>query len=127
MVLKNGKLVTPYGTPGNDVQPQAMVQFLLNVIDFGMDVQQAIEAPRAATFSFPRSSDPHPYSPGQTNIEGRVSSTVISGLASLGHDVTPWPDWTGSAGSLGAVIADPANGVLHGGADPRRVAYAIGR
>ncbi len=127
MVLKDGKLVMPYGTPGNDVQPQAMVQFLLNVIDFGMDVQEAIEAPRAATFSFPRSSDPHPYSPGQTNIEGRASPAVISGLAALGHDVTPWPDWTGTAGSLGAVIVDPASGVRHGGADPRRVAYAIGR
>ena len=55
------------------------------------------------------------------------SDGVTSGLAALGHDVTPWPDWTGTAGSLGAVIVDPANGVRHGGADPRRVAYAIGR
>jgi gamma-glutamyltranspeptidase/glutathione hydrolase len=127
MVLKDGKLVMPYGTPGNDVQPQAMVQFLVNMIDFGMDVQAAIEAPLAATFSFPRSSDPHPYSPGAANIEGRVSPTVIKGLAELGHGVTPWPQWTGSAGSIGAVKVDHATGVRHGGADPRRVAYAVGR
>jgi gamma-glutamyltranspeptidase/glutathione hydrolase len=127
MVLKDGKLVMPYGSPGNDVQPQAMVQFLVNVIDFGMDVQAAIEAPRAATYSFPRSSDPHPYSPGAANVEGRVSPAVIKGLAALGHDVTPWPEWTGSAGSIGAVKVDHTTGVRHGGADPRRVAYAIGR
>lgn len=127
MVLKDGKLVMPYGTPGNDVQPQAMVQFLVNVIDFGMDVQAAIEAPRAATFSFPRSSDPHPYSPGVANIEGRAPPAVIGGLSNLGHRVTKWPDWTGTAGSVGAVIVDHLTGVRHGGADPRRVAYAIGR
>ena len=127
MVLKDGKLVMPYGTPGNDVQPQAMVQFLINVIDFGMGVQAAIEAPRTATFSFPRSSDPHPYSPGAANIEGRVPAAVVRGLAGRGHKMSRWPDWTGTAGSLGAIVVDQTSGVRHGGADPRRVAYAIGR
>jgi gamma-glutamyltranspeptidase/glutathione hydrolase len=56
-----------------------------------------------------------------------VSPAVIKGLAELGHDVTPWPEWTGSAGSIGAVKVDHTTGVRHGGADPRRVAYAIGR
>jgi gamma-glutamyltranspeptidase / glutathione hydrolase len=127
MVLKDGRLVMPYGTPGNDVQPQAMVQFLINVIDFGMDVQAAIEAPRAATYSFPRSSDPHPYTPGAANIEGRVDPAVVDALRGLGHEIAAWPDWTGSAGSLGAILVDHEAGVLHGGADPRRVAYAVGR
>lgn len=127
MVLKDGKLLMPYGTPGNDVQPQAMVHFLINVIDFGMGVQAAIEAPRSATFSFPRSSDPHPYSPGLANIEGRVPVAVVDALVERGHRMSRWPDWTGTAGSLGAVMIDQASGVRHGGADPRRVAYAIGR
>lgn len=127
MVLKDGRLVMPYGTPGNDVQPQAMVQFLINVIDFHMGVQEAAEAPRCATYSFPRSSDPHPYTPGAANIEARVPSTVIDELRRLGHDIEPWPAWTGTAGSIGAVLVDHENGVLHGAADPRRVAYAIGR
>ncbi len=127
MVLKDGRLVMPYGTPGNDVQPQAMVQFLINVIDFGMDVQAAMEAPRCATYSYPRSSDPHPYSPGQANIEGRVDPSVLARLQALGHGIKAWPGWTGSAGSLGAIRVDHGTGVLHGGADPRRTAYAIGR
>jgi gamma-glutamyltranspeptidase/glutathione hydrolase len=127
MVLKDGRLVMPYGTPGNDVQPQAMVQFLINVIDFDMGVQAAAEAPRCATYSFPRSSDPHPYTPGAANIEARVPSTVIDELRRIGHQIEPWPAWTGTAGSIGAVLVNHENGVLHGAADPRRVAYAIGR
>ena len=127
MVLRDGRLVMPYGTPGNDMQPQAMVQFLVNVIDHGMDVQQAIEAPRCATFSFPRSSDPHPYSPGLAHLESRVNASVVERLLTLGHDLQMWPAWTGTAGSLGAIRVNHDDGVLHGGADPRRVAYAIGR
>lgn len=127
MVLKDGALVMPYGTPGNDVQPQAMVQFLVNVIDFGMDVQAAIEAPRCATYSYPRSSDPHPYAPGSANLEGRAGPDVLAGLRALGHDIRPWPDWTGTAGSVSAIRVDHGTGVLFGGADPRRIAYAAGR
>ncbi|HEY0246684.1 MAG TPA: gamma-glutamyltransferase family protein [Gryllotalpicola sp.] len=127
MVLKDGKLAMPYGSPGNDVQPQAMVQFLVNFIDFGMNVQAAIEAPRVATYSFPRSTDPHPYTPGFTQIEGRFEPGVAEGLRALGHDVYEWPDWAGTAGSINAIYRDSKRGVLRGGADPRRIAYAIGR
>jgi gamma-glutamyltranspeptidase/glutathione hydrolase len=127
MVLRDGRLVMPYGTPGLDVQPQAMVQFLINVIDFGMNVQQAVEAPRCATYSFPSSSDPHPYAPGVAAVEARAGRDVIDRLRAMGHDVTVWPEWTGSAGSLGAILVDPSTGVRHGAADPRRIAYAVGR
>ena len=127
MVLKDGRLAMPYGTPGNDVQPQAMLQFIVNFVDFDMNVQAAIEAPRCATYSFPRSSDPHPYTPGFAQIEGRAGSEIVEDLRSRGHDIHPWPDWAGTAGSLSAIFVDQESGVLHGGADPRRVAYAIGR
>ena len=127
MVLKDGKLAMPYGTPGNDMQPQAMVQFLVNVIDYGMNPQQAVDAPRCATFSFPRSSDPHPYTPGLAHIESRVDPSVPEALLRMGHDLRVWPEWTKTAGSLGAIVVDHENGVLHGAADPRRVAYAMGR
>jgi gamma-glutamyltranspeptidase/glutathione hydrolase len=127
MVTKDGKLVMPYGTPGNDVQPQAMVQFLLNFIDFKMNVQSAIESPRCATYSFPRTTDPHPYTPGNAHIESRVGQQTLDALRSLGHDIHPWPDFAGTAGSINAIYVDPDANVLHGGADPRRTAYAIGR
>ena len=80
MVLKDRRLVMPYGTPGNDMQPQAMMQFLVNVIDYGMNPQQASDAPRCATFSFPRSSDPHPYTPGLCHLEARLSPSVPEAL-----------------------------------------------
>src|SRR5581483_6583509 len=96
-------LVMPYGTPGLDMQPQAMTQFLVNVIDFGMDVQAAIEAPRCASFSFPSSSDPHAYFPGVAVAEGRIAVEVREELIALGHKLSTWPDWTGTAGSVCAI------------------------
>lgn len=127
MVLKDGRLFMPYGTPGNDMQPQAMVQLLVNMIDYGMDPQQAMDAPRCATFSFPRSSDPHPYTPGLAHLEARVDPSVPAQLEAMGHHLRMWPEWIKTAGSLGAIKVDHENGVLHGAADPRRMAYAIGR
>jgi gamma-glutamyltranspeptidase / glutathione hydrolase len=127
MVLKDGRLVMPYGTPGNDMQPQAMVQFLVNVIDYQMNPQQAMDAPRCATFSFPRSSDPHPYTPGLCHLEARVDSSIPEALLRMGHKLRIWPAWSKAAGSLGAIQVDYEHGVLHGAADPRRMAYAIGR
>jgi gamma-glutamyltranspeptidase / glutathione hydrolase len=61
MVFKDGKPVLALGSPGSDVQIQAMTQVLLNVLVFGMDVQEAIEAPRFATYSHPGSFEPHAY------------------------------------------------------------------
>ncbi|WP_223881200.1 gamma-glutamyltransferase family protein [Nesterenkonia ebinurensis] len=126
LVVSSGEFVMPYGTPGLDVQPQAMVQFLLGVLDFEFDIQESIESPRAASYSFPLSSDPHPYEPGKLRIESRVGNEVVEGLRSLGHDVEPWPEWTGVAGSVSAVLRNQVTGRVRGGADPRRVAYATG-
>jgi len=125
MLFKDGKPIMPFGTPGNDVQPQAMLQFLLNMIEFGMDPQEAAEAPRLATYSYPQSSDPHPYRPNQLRIEERVGEDVVESLTAFGHDVTPWPDWHPAAGSVCGIWMDRENGTLAAGADPRRVAYAL--
>ena len=79
------------------------------------------------TFSFPRSSDPHPYTPGLCHLESRVDPSVPEALLRMGHKLRVWPAWTKAAGSLGAIQVDYQHGVLHGAADPRRMAYAIGR
>ena len=63
----DGRLVMPFGTPGGDVQPQAMLQVLLNLVVFGMSPQHAVEAPRFATQSFPNSFWPHRYLPGRAH------------------------------------------------------------
>ncbi|MDB5809187.1 MAG: gamma-glutamyltransferase [Betaproteobacteria bacterium] len=126
LALRDGKAYMPFGTPGNDIQPQAMLQVFLNVHAFGMDVQSAIEAPRFATYSFPSSSAPHAYHPGRLNLESRIPSATGDALAKLGHDVKWWPDIEWRAGAVCAVRANPDTGMLEGGADPRRPAYALG-
>jgi len=117
--------VMPFGTPGGDVQTQAMLQVLLNVMHFGMDPQSAIEAPRVASYSFPSSFAPFEYFPGRLAVEGRIDRTTRDALAERGHEIRDWPDWTWLAGSVELILSDPASGLLAAGADPRRPAYAM--
>ena len=126
MAFKDGKPFLLFGTPGGDVQSQAMLQVLLNQTLFGMDIQSAIEAPRFATFSFPSSFEPHSYFPGRLNLEARIPKETGDALAKLGHRVEWWPDMTWRAAAVCAILVDDDKGVLHAGADPRRPAYALG-
>jgi gamma-glutamyltranspeptidase/glutathione hydrolase len=125
MALRNGRLLMPFGTPGGDVQQQAMLQVLLNITVFGMRPQEAVEAPRIATRSFPDSFWPHPHAPGVVEAEGRLPVETRAALAALGHRMQDWPDWDWRAGAVCAVLRAP-DGTLMAGADPRRGAHAIG-
>jgi gamma-glutamyltranspeptidase/glutathione hydrolase len=125
MVVTEAGGVMPFGTPGGDVQTQAMLQVLLNVFQHGMELQDAIEAPRVASYSFPSSFAPYEYFPGRLAVEGRIDAATRADLAARGHEVRDWPDWTWLAGSVEAVLADPETGLIGAGADPRRPAYAI--
>lgn len=123
LALRDGDLYMGFGTPGGDVQMQAMLQVFLNVTEFGMQVQQAIEQPRFGTFSFPNSFAP--FSVGPFNMESRFPAATVEAMTSLGHPVELWADLAPAAGAVCAVMRDPATGWLHAGADPRREAYAI--
>jgi gamma-glutamyltranspeptidase/glutathione hydrolase len=114
----------PIGTPGGDVQAQAMLQVFLNMTVFGMNPQQAVEAPRFASYSFPDSFEPHSYSPGVLHVEDRVPQSVRSGLAARGHKVEDWPAFVWRAGAVCVLRKD--RGVISAGADPRRACYALG-
>ena len=127
LAMRDGKPLLPFGTPGGDVQPQSMVQMFLNVMEFGMDVQQAVEAPRFSTWSFPNSFWPHAYHPGLVGVEGRMDKGVVAELSSRGHRVEVWDDFTPRMGCLCGVKVDRERGGLSGGADPRRDGYAMGR
>jgi gamma-glutamyltranspeptidase/glutathione hydrolase len=116
----------PIGTPGGDVQAQAILQVLLNVTVFGMTLQQAVEAPRFASYSFPDSFEPHAYSPGLLYVEDRVPQAVRDGLASRGHKIAEWPDFVWRAGAVCVQRLERASGVIAAGADPRRPCYAVG-
>jgi gamma-glutamyltranspeptidase/glutathione hydrolase len=123
MALRDGELYMGFGTPGGDVQMQAMLQVFLNVNTFGMAVQEAIEQPRFGTFTFPSSFSP--FSIGNFNMENRFPQTTIDAVAALGHPVERWSDLAPAAGAVCAVMKDPQTGWLHAGADPRREAYAV--
>jgi gamma-glutamyltranspeptidase/glutathione hydrolase len=125
LLLKEDGGIMPFGTPGGDVQTQAMLQVLLNIIHFGMDPQSAIEAPRVASYSFPSSFAPFEYFPGRLAVEERIDRGTRDELAARGHDIREWPEWTWLAGSVEAIVTDPATGLIGAGADPRRPAYAI--
>ena len=124
LVFEGGKLRLALGSPGADVQVQAILQVLYNVLLFGMDCQQAVEAPRFATYSHPNSFEPHGYEPGVLRVESTVPSDVRKELEDLGHTVVVWPPHDWRAGGI-AVIAVDAGGMRSAGADPRRENYAL--
>ena len=126
MAMVEGEMIMPFGSPGGDVQTQAMLQVFLNIFVWGMDTQAAIEAPRFATYSFPASFEPHDYQPGLLKLEGRIDKSIGDELASLGHRIEWWADRVWMAGSVCAIHKDQTSGVMRGGADIRRTAYAVG-
>jgi gamma-glutamyltranspeptidase/glutathione hydrolase len=126
MAFAQGRLMMPFGTPGGDVQQQAMLQVFLNTTLWGMPLQEAIEAPRVASRSFPDSFWPHTYAPGKLEAESRLPAATRDALTALGHDVVEWSDWEWRAGAVCAVKIGP-DGTRWGGADPRRGSLAIAR
>ena len=103
-----------------------MLQTLLNVVVFEMDLQEAVEQPRVGTLSFPNSFEPHAYMPGRINLESRLAAATGDQLAAWGHDVDWWPEVSWRAGSVCMIKADQQTGVKRGAADPRRQSFAIG-
>ena len=116
----------PFGAPGGDLQPQGMLQVFLNHTVFGMNVQEAIDAPRFVSHSFPGSFEPHPYYPGRLDVERGVGAATGEALAARGHAVQWLPDLSIATAGVCAIVADREAGILHGGADPRRAARAMG-
>ncbi len=127
LATKDDKPFMTFGTPGGDVQIQAMVQVYLNATCFGMDMQSAVEAPRFASYSFPSSFAPHDYFPGLLMLEGQLYDETKSDLNARGHSCERWGDGTWKAGGVCAVQVDIERGTMQAGADPRRAGYAKGQ
>jgi len=114
MVARSGLPVLVLGTPGASAQVQTVFQLIVDLLDFRMDVQEAIEAPRWRSEG------------DDLLLEGRVPTEVRDRLAAMGHRVQPAPDFDPQTGGAQVIKLDHAHGVLHGGADPRREGYALG-
>src|SRR5262245_23287834 len=126
MAMRKGELLMPFGSPGGDLQPQGMLQVLLNHVVFGMDIQQSVEAPRFITRNFPDSFEPHTYYPGRVDIEQGVGRPTGEALAAMGHQVNWLPDLSLKTAGVCAISADLKGGKLYGAADPRRTGRAMG-
>ena len=122
IVMKDGEFFLSLGTPGGETIGQTQFQVLLNVLDFGTGIQEAIEAPRLSL-----RADPNFYTAGAeiiVRVEGRVSEDVIRELQAMGHKaelVNPY-----SAGNMQGILVNPETGTMTAGADLRRMMYAIG-
>ncbi len=125
LVMRNGEPYMVFGTPGGDQQDQWSLQFFLNHIEFGMNVQLALDMPTVHTTHFPSSFWPHGAHPGVVHVEPRIPSEVVEGLRKKGHRIVIDDPW--SHGRCLAIRYDPETGVIFGGASPRSSdSYAIG-
>jgi gamma-glutamyltranspeptidase/glutathione hydrolase len=110
--LRDGKPVLALGTPGSygilQTQAQAMVQY----VDYGLPLQDAIEQPRARL-----------WDGRQVQPETRIAPDVLKGLGARGHAILPGEAWTMKVGGMQAVALNPASGLMTAACDPRRDGY----
>ena len=124
LALRDGEPYLAFGTPGGDQQDQWTLAFFLNHVNFGMNLQQAIDFPAFHSAHMPSSFYPRQAHPGRLDIESRVGDTVVGELRRRGHDVQVQPPW--SLGRISAVAR--RDGVLYAAANPRGMqGYAVGR
>jgi gamma-glutamyltranspeptidase/glutathione hydrolase len=125
LVTRGGKPFMVFGTPGGDGQDQWTLQFFLNHVVFGMNLQQALDAPTITCVHFPSSFYPRPAYPNRVEVEGRVDAAVLKELERRGHEVKVIDGWAN--GKVMGIRFDEARGVMAGGVSPRRaIGYALG-
>ncbi len=112
-----------FSTPGLDVQDQTLLQVFLNIADFGLGFQEALEAPRFDTLHLEETFDQHRIRPGELRVESRLGAEVIEALRKRGHIVEVLEDW-GHLSAPTLVAIDRTTGVRSAAADPRRGRYA---
>jgi len=121
LAFKDGRLWQVVGCMGADGQPQIHLQVYTALIDFGLDIQQAVEAPRwlAGRFALGDARE-------VLNMEGRFAPATVAELARRGHEINRWEAWNELAGHAHGITIDPGSGARVGGADPRSDGAAIG-
>ncbi len=124
LVLRGGEPYLSFGTPGGDQQDQWTLSFFLNHVLFGMNLQEAIDAPAFHSRHFPSSFFPRRSWPLAMDVEERIGPEAVAALRARGHQVTVRPPW--SLGRVSAVAR--ADGLLYGAANARGMqGYAVGR
>ncbi|MGE0882551.1 MAG: gamma-glutamyltransferase family protein [Blastocatellales bacterium] len=125
LVMKDGQPFAALSTPGGDNQDQALLQVLFNVIEFGMNPQEAVEAARFETQHFVSSFADHKFNPGSLIVEKRIGDALIEEMKRRGHKVQVNADFAPTAAPT-IITFDPKTKLIQAGADVRRGRYAIG-
>lgn len=126
MVYQDERFLLAFSTPGGDMQAQALVQVFLNLQLFGMDIQQAISAPRFYSINSPSSFAPHESTPAGLRLEQSLYADQAQALSALGYQVQQDPEWDKDFGAVGGILKS-ADGKLLAGADPRGETTAAAR
>ncbi len=132
LAMKDGRPWLAWNTPGGDNQPQAMLQAFLAVSEFGMNVQQAVEAATVTSSAFAASNYPNPVG-GMLTMPAVLGDAVGAELAARGHRVEvgelqqPYRQAASGAGAVKMVMIDPETGVMYGGVSPAKSDYVLGR
>jgi gamma-glutamyltranspeptidase/glutathione hydrolase len=124
LVTKDGRPWMVFGTPGGDCQDQWTLQFFLNYVEFGMDLQEAIDQPTFHSEHFRDSFYPRGSRPGHMSIEGRIEEAVREELEERGHAVSVVGDWEN--GQCEGIRFDAETGLISAASSPRGVSYAMG-
>jgi gamma-glutamyltranspeptidase/glutathione hydrolase len=124
LALRDGKPWLVFSTPGGDTQDQTLLQIFLNVVEFGMNPQEAVEAPRFNSEAMYSSFDNHGDQPLTLDVEKRFEEAVLAALRARGHKLQVGGDWSNPT-SPTLIEYDPATGVIAGGADVRGHRYAL--
>ena len=125
IVTRNGAPFLAFGTPGGDGQDQWTLQFFLNYVEFGLDLQQALDAPTVHTTHFPSSFYPRDAYPGRVEAESRLPEETLAELRRRGHDLRLSDGW--SHGKPLAIHCHLDRGLILGAATARNnIAYAMG-
>ncbi|MDN4174203.1 gamma-glutamyltransferase [Nocardioides sp. SOB77] len=114
------------GTPGGDVQAQTNLQVLLNILVWGMDLQEAVEAPRFMSLNFPSSFTPHVTEPHGIKLEAPLDDELHDALEARGYEVERLDRWDHELGGVGIVRRLPG-GRVEAGADPHESTTAFAR
>jgi gamma-glutamyltranspeptidase/glutathione hydrolase len=116
ILLSRGRPFMALGSPGGDGIIQYVVQIIVNTVDYGFNIQEAIEAPRFRSIDLC----------AQVNMENRIDETIRSRLKTWGHKITDYPEWTPSVGAVEGFMVNLETGNIIGGYDPRRNSMAMG-
>ena len=124
IVTEDGKPLLALSTPGGDNQEQSLIQVFFNLVEFGMNAQAAIEAPRFQTRHLVSSFDNHAWNRGDLLLDERIPESTGAELAARGHKVGTRSRW--SSGAAPVMVHIMPDGVIEAGADPYgyRVAHA---